>query len=33
MSGPAENLYDVIVIGAGPIGQIVADRPGSSGRR
>jgi flavin-dependent dehydrogenase len=26
MSGPAQNVYDVIVIGAGPVGYTVADR-------
>jgi pyruvate/2-oxoglutarate dehydrogenase complex dihydrolipoamide dehydrogenase (E3) component len=31
MSGPAESLYDVIVIGAGPIGQTVADRARAAG--
>jgi len=31
MSGPAEDLYDVIVIGAGPIGQTVADRARAAG--
>jgi pyruvate/2-oxoglutarate dehydrogenase complex dihydrolipoamide dehydrogenase (E3) component len=31
MSGPAESLYDVIVIGAGPIGQTVAGRARAAG--
>jgi pyruvate/2-oxoglutarate dehydrogenase complex dihydrolipoamide dehydrogenase (E3) component len=31
MSGPAENVYDVIVIGTGPIGQTVADRARAAG--
>ena len=31
MSGPAEDPYDVIVIGAGPIGQTVADRARAAG--
>jgi pyruvate/2-oxoglutarate dehydrogenase complex dihydrolipoamide dehydrogenase (E3) component len=32
MSGPApENVYDVIVIGAGPIGKTVADRARAAG--
>jgi pyruvate/2-oxoglutarate dehydrogenase complex dihydrolipoamide dehydrogenase (E3) component len=31
MSRPAENLYDVIVIGAGPIGLTVADRARAAG--
>jgi len=31
MSGPAEDSYDVIVIGAGPIGQTVTDRARAAG--
>jgi pyruvate/2-oxoglutarate dehydrogenase complex dihydrolipoamide dehydrogenase (E3) component len=31
MSGPAESLFDVIVIGAGPIGQTVAGRARAAG--
>jgi len=31
MSRPAENLYDVIVIGAGPVGLTVADRARAAG--
>src|SRR5262245_14537837 len=31
MSGPAESLYDVIVIGTGPIGQTVAGRARADG--
>lgn len=31
MSGPAESLYDVIVIGTGPIGQTVAGRARAAG--
>ena len=31
MSGPAEDPYDVIVIGAGPVGQTVADRARAAG--
>ena len=31
MSGPAENVYDVIVIGAGPVGYTVADRARAAG--
>jgi pyruvate/2-oxoglutarate dehydrogenase complex dihydrolipoamide dehydrogenase (E3) component len=31
MSGPVEDLYDVIVIGTGPIGQTVADRARAAG--
>jgi pyruvate/2-oxoglutarate dehydrogenase complex dihydrolipoamide dehydrogenase (E3) component len=31
MSGPARNLYDVIVIGTGPIGQTVAGRARAAG--
>jgi pyruvate/2-oxoglutarate dehydrogenase complex dihydrolipoamide dehydrogenase (E3) component len=31
MSGLAENVYDVIVIGAGPVGYTVADRARSAG--
>ena len=32
MSGPVENVYDVIVIGAGPVGYTVADRARAAGR-
>ena len=31
MSGPAENVYDVIVIGAGPVGYTVAARARAAG--
>jgi len=31
MSGPAEALYDVIVIGTGPVGQTVTDRAHAAG--
>jgi dihydrolipoamide dehydrogenase len=31
MSGPVENVYDVIVIGAGPVGYTVADRARAAG--
>jgi pyruvate/2-oxoglutarate dehydrogenase complex dihydrolipoamide dehydrogenase (E3) component len=31
MSTAAENTYDVIVIGTGPIGQTVADRTRAAG--
>jgi pyruvate/2-oxoglutarate dehydrogenase complex dihydrolipoamide dehydrogenase (E3) component len=31
MSGPAENLYDVIVIGAGPVEYTVAARARAAG--
>ena len=31
MSGPTESLYDVIVIGTGPIGRTVADRARAAG--
>ena len=31
MSGPADDPYDVIVIGADPIGQTVADRARAAG--
>jgi pyruvate/2-oxoglutarate dehydrogenase complex dihydrolipoamide dehydrogenase (E3) component len=31
MSGPAENIFDVIVIGAGPVGYTVADRTRGAG--
>jgi pyruvate/2-oxoglutarate dehydrogenase complex dihydrolipoamide dehydrogenase (E3) component len=29
MSGPAESVYDVIVLGTGPVGQTVAERAGT----
>jgi pyruvate/2-oxoglutarate dehydrogenase complex dihydrolipoamide dehydrogenase (E3) component len=31
MSGPAENVYDVIVVGAGPVGYTLADRARAAG--
>src|SRR5215467_4485558 len=31
MSGPAESVYDVIVVGMGPIGESVADRARAAG--
>ena len=31
MSGPAENVYDVIVIGAGPVGYTVTGRARAAG--
>ncbi len=31
MSGPAENAYDVIVTGAGPVGCTVVDRARAAG--
>jgi len=31
MSGPAENVYDVIMIGTGPVGYTVADRVRAAG--
>ena len=31
MNGPAQNVYDVIVIGAGPVGYTVAGQTGAAG--
>ena len=31
MSGPTQNTYDMIVIGAGPVGYTVAGRTRSAG--
>ena len=31
MNGPADSAYDVIVLGAGPVGQTVATRAGAAG--
>jgi len=31
MSGPAGNVYDVIVVGMGPVGQTVAGRACAAG--